>query len=314
MRIFMAPMEGVVDHAMRSLYAALGGMDAFVTEFVRVTDTRLPERVFKKYCPELAAPLTLPVKVQLLGSNPQALAENAAKVAALGASGIDLNFGCPAKTVNKNRGGACLLDEPALLFDIVAAVRAAVPAATPVTAKIRLGFHRREGYLDTAKALAGAGASELVVHARCKSDGYKPPAYWHHIAEIRAVVDIPVIANGDIWTVADYLECRRQSACDDVMLGRGLLARPDLARAIKAHHQGDTWQPMSWQAVLPWLVRFHETTVGAYPLRHCGNRLKQWLMYLSRTYPEAARLFNRIKHSRDPEFLRASLIHPDCAQ
>lgn len=307
MRIYMAPMEGVVDHHMRKLFAEIGGVDLFVTEFVRVTDTRLPERTFLRYAPELDAPINVPVRVQLLGSNALALAQNARRVAAMGAPAVDLNFGCPAKTVNKHRGGACLLDEPGLIFDIVAAVRNALPPEVPVTAKIRLGYLQRAGFVETAKAIAAGGASELVVHARSKSEGYRPPAYWHQIAEIKDAVKIPVIANGEIWTAEDYQKCVTDSGCKDVMLGRGLLARPDLARAIKALNQGLPHRYFSWDELLPWLIRFQLETLDVYPRKFCGNRLKQWLMYLGRTYPQAVTLFERIKRRRDPDEINQAL-------
>ena len=204
----MAPMEGVVDPYLRALYCEIGGIDLFVTEFIRVTHTLLPPKLFFRLCPELEQPLAVPVRVQLLGSDSHALAANASRAAALGAPGIDLNFGCPAKTVNKHRGGACLLQEPATLFELVNAVRQATPSNVPVTAKMRLGYLAREGYVENALAIAEAGAQELVVHGRSKTDGYKPPAYWDAIGEIRAALDIPVVANGDIWDLEDFKRCR----------------------------------------------------------------------------------------------------------
>ncbi len=300
-RILMAPMEGVVDHHLRAIYAAIGGIDQCVTEFVRITHTQLPEKVFRRYCPELDHPIRVPVHVQLLGSDPEYLALNARKAARMGARAIDLNFGCPAKSVNQHRGGACLLQEPDLLHRIVKAVREAVPAETPVTAKIRLGYETRTGFLETAKAIEAGGASELVVHARSKTDGYKPPAYWHLIADIRQAVTLNVVANGEIWTPADYHHCRATSGCQDVMLGRGLLAQPDLACEIKAELKGQPYQPLTWASLLPVLEQFHLNTLSAYPLKFCGNRLKQWLMYLKTHYPEAETFFETIKKTRNPE-------------
>ena len=290
-----------MDHHLRKLYASLGGVDVFVTEFIRITNTVLPARVFYKYCPELLDPIGAPVRVQLLGSNPEVLALNAYKVASLGAVAIDLNFGCPAKTVNRHRGGACLLNEPQLLYKIVSSVRKAVPSDIEVTAKIRLGYEQRMGFLDTAKAIMDAGASEIVVHARSKEDGYKPPAYWDCIALIKNALTIPVIANGEIWTVSDYLNCRSQSLCRDVMLGRGLLATPDLALAIKANLSGVPHTHMHWGEVLPLLYELHRATVDSYPSKFCGNRVKQWLMYLKRTYSQANDFFEAVKRTRSPE-------------
>ncbi len=145
----------------------------------------------------------MPVRVQLLGQPPQWLAENAQTAIELGSPGVDLNFGCPAKTVNKSKGGAVLLKETQTLYDIVKAVRDAVPAEIPVSAKIRLGFEDKSLAIENAIAITEAGASELVVHARTKTEGYKPPAYWDWIAEIKQHTDIPLVANGESWNAED---------------------------------------------------------------------------------------------------------------
>ncbi|VUD69045.1 tRNA-dihydrouridine(16) synthase [Thalassocella blandensis] len=256
---------------------------------------------------QLLVGASCPTRIQLLGSNAEAIAENARKAAELGAPGIDLNFGCPAKTVNKNRGGACLLNEPDTLFNIVNAVRRRVPQHVPVTAKIRLGYEARNRYLENALAITEAGASELVVHARSKTDGYNPPAYWECIAEIKAITDITVIANGEVWTLQDYHRCRDVSQCDDVMIGRGLLATPDLALAIKSHQQGIDYQLKPFAEIAELLLEFFLLTSHAYPKKYMGNRVKQWLFYLQRQYPEAQQLFQQIKKHRDFTTLYSAL-------
>lgn len=343
MHIYLAPMEGVVDHHLRYLLSRIGGIDTCVTEFVRVTNHVLPEKVFKRYSPELLWPPITPVskapssaadalppnpgqfeagqnanselpkaalcptRIQLLGSNATALAANARKAASMGAPGIDLNFGCPAKTVNKNRGGACLLKEPDTLYSIVSQVRQAVPVHIPVTAKIRLGFDSRKGYLENVKALSDAGATEIVVHARSKADGYRPPAYWEIIGEIKDAATIPIIANGEIWNVEDFKLCRQRSGCRDVMLGRGLLATPDLALAIKTLEAGEDYRWKTWPEIAEILLEFFEMTSAIYPAKHLGNRAKQWLFYLKRQYPGAEKLFDEIKRSRDYLFIREAI-------
>src|SRR5450830_387108 len=179
MTILLAPMEGLLDFVLRDILTRVGGVDRCVSEFIRVTNTLLPEQVFIRVVPELLNGgrtfAGVPVAAQLLGSDPVCLAENAARLAALGPHGIDLNFGCPAKTVNRHGGGAALLDEPELLLAIVAAVRRAVPKAMPVSAKMRLGVHDDSRALECALALEGGGASELVVHARTRADAYPHP-------------------------------------------------------------------------------------------------------------------------------------------
>lgn len=294
MRIILAPMEGVVDHLMRDMLTRIGGFDLCITEFVRVVDQLLPRRVFTRLCPELLdggkTPAGTPVRVQLLGQEPQWLAENAARAVALGSPGVDLNFGCPAKTVNKSKGGAVLLKETETLYRIMQAVRSAVPAEFPVTAKMRLGFDDTSLALDNARALAEAGASELTVHARTKADGYRPPAYWPWIAEIRKVISIPVIANGEIWQPADAVLCREQSGSTDIMLGRGALAQPNLALRIR-----DGVPLLPWPEVLAMLMRYSEYEIAGDKGLYYSNRIKQWFSYLRLQYPEAEVLFQQLR-------------------
>lgn len=294
MRIILAPMEGVVDHLMRDMLTQIGGFDLCITEFVRVVDQLLPRRVFTRLCPELLnggkTPAGTPVRVQLLGQEPQWLAENAARAVALGSPGVDLNFGCPAKTVNKSKGGAVLLKETETLYRIMQAVRSAVPPEFPVTAKMRLGFDDTSLALDNARALAEAGASELTVHARTKADGYRPPAYWPWIAEIRKVISIPVIANGEIWQPADAALCREQSGSADIMLGRGALAQPNLALRIR-----DGVPLLPWPEVLAMLMRYSEFEIAGDKGLYYSNRIKQWFSYLRLQYPEAEALFQQLR-------------------
>eukprot|EP01093_Parvamoeba_rugata_P012949 TRINITY_DN390_c0_g1_i1.p1 TRINITY_DN390_c0_g1~~TRINITY_DN390_c0_g1_i1.p1 ORF type:complete len:197 (+),score=39.82 TRINITY_DN390_c0_g1_i1:1429-2019(+) len=182
MKLVLAPMEGVVDFKMRQLLTDIGGFDLCVTEFVRVIDACLPDKVFKRYCPELQnnglTRAGTPVRIQLLGQVAHALAENAVKVIELGSHGVDLNFGCPAKTVNKSKGGAVLLKDPEHMYEIIKAVRDAVPNEHQVSAKIRLGFDDDSNSQEIVDAVVSAGANSIAIHARTKRDGYNPPAYW----------------------------------------------------------------------------------------------------------------------------------------
>ncbi|MCC2607478.1 tRNA-dihydrouridine synthase [Planctobacterium marinum] len=287
-------MEGVVDHLMRDMLTRIGGYDICVTEFVRVVDALLPAKVFTRLCPELhnggLTPAGTPVRVQLLGQNPEALAANACRAVELGSHGVDLNFGCPAKTVNKHRGGAVLLKDTESLYQILKAVRQAVPAHQIVSAKMRLGFDDKSLAVDNALALQEGGADMLVIHARTKREGYNPPAYWDWIARIKEKIDIPIVANGEIWTVADAKRCAQQSGCQDLMLGRGALAHPGLALSIR---QG---QPeMHWQAMLQLLIQYSGYELYGAKGKYYPNRVKQWLRYLQIQFPEARVLFEAVR-------------------
>ncbi len=311
MRLLLAPMEGVIDHTMRDLLSGLGALDRCVTEFVRVSDLLLPPRVFRRYCPELdrggVTSAGVPVYLQLLGSNPSAMADNAARAAEMGARGVDLNFGCPSKTVNRTQGGAILLRQPERVHAVIAAVRRAVPSATPVTVKIRLGYDDASQLEDNVRGVAAAGPSELVVHARTRRDGYRPPAYWEQLARVREWIQVPVVANGEIWSVDDARRCREASGCDDLMLGRGILSRPDLACLIRAHDLQRVLDPLDWPGVLALVLRLFEAMLPIYQPRHVGNPVKQWLAYQRFYFPQAAQLFEHIKRMRNPVDIHAAL-------
>jgi tRNA-dihydrouridine synthase C len=278
---------------------------------VRVTDRLLPARVFRRLCPELdqggRTRHGTPVYVQILGGQPAVVADNAARAAALGAPGIDLNFGCPAKTVNRSDGGAVLLREPQRVHDIAAATRRALPATVPLSVKVRLGFEDRSAFAEVIDAITAAGASEIVVHARTRRDGYRPPAYWSEIRRVRPRTPLPLIANGEIWSPADAQRCREESGSRDLMLGRGTLCRPDLPRLVRGLDQGEPVSPLRWDQVQPLLQHFFEVTLERHGPRHAGNPLKQWLVYLKVYYLEAALLFEHIKRLRDVDSLRKAL-------
>ena len=305
MTIWLAPMEGLLDHGLRDTLTRVGGIDLCVSEFIRVTDTVLPARAFTRVVPELRngsrTAAGVPVRVQLLGSDPVCLAENAQVLAELQPAGIDLNFGCPAKTVNRHRGGAVLLQEPELIGRIVTEVRRAVPAQIPVSAKMRLGYEDDALAEDCAQAIEAGGASDLVVHARTKVHGYKPPAYWDRIADLRQSVKLPMVANGEIWTVQDALRCREVTGCERLMVGRGMVSDPGLALAIARHDAGEATAgtALRWDEVKALMPVFWQSVTRRVTPRHRAGRMKQWLNYLRRAYPEAQQAFDEMRLVHD---------------
>lgn len=308
-RIYLAPMEGLLDFVLRDILTRVGGVDRCVSEFIRVTHTLLTERTFLRVMPELSnggyTPSGVPVRAQLLGSDAASMAENAARLAELGPHGIDLNFGCPARVVNRHGGGAMLLQYPEELHRIVRAVRRAVPAHMPVSAKMRLGFDDDRLAVECAQALADGGAEELVVHARTKADAYRPPAYWERVNDIRLGVNIPVVANGEIWSVDDAHRCRQASGCNHLMLGRGMVTDPGLALAIRqwdsgACNPGNADPLVPWADVLPLMGAFWRLVVARLERRQQAGRLKQWLNFMRNRYPEAQVAYDALRTLHDP--------------
>lgn len=305
----LAPMDGVTDWVHRELASALGGVSQCVTEFVRVTDRAPPKRVFTATCPELLrGGLTrsgVPVFVQLLGGDAQAMADAAAVAVELGAPGIDINFGCPAKRVNNHDGGASILKCPARAELITRSVRQVVPSEVPVTVKVRLGWEDSESVVEIARAAEQGGASWLTIHGRTKAQMYGPPVDYAAIGRARAALAIPVVANGDLASREALERCAAESGAHAFMIGRGALARPYLFRSLRGESLGELESLDSYCQVLVRYAALMEQA-GFTPLsRLC--RLKQWLS-LARTFAvELTPLFDRVKRCADEQTALAAL-------
>lgn len=308
MRVILAPMQGVLDPPVRQLLTEFNEYDLCISEFVRVVDQLLPSKVFYRLCPELLnggkTASGTPVRVQLLGQSPEWLAENALRAVELGSPGVDLNCGCPSKTVNGSNGGASLLKQPELIYQATKAIRQTVPLHLPVSVKVRLGWDSAQAAFEIADAVEQGGATEIAVHGRTKTDGYRAERInWEKIGEIRQRLSIPVIANGEIWNWRDGQDCLQATGCEALMIGRGALNIPNLSHVVKHNIN-----KLSWEQILPILQKYaqvenaHDT--GFYHIA----RIKQWLQYLKKEYPEAITLFEKIKTCQTAEELRARLV------
>lgn len=311
--IMLAPMQGLCDDVMRDLLTRIGGFDECVSEFVRITHTLHSKQTWLRHVPEIATDnrtfAGVPCTVQILGSDADMMARNALEAVKLGANKIDLNFGCPAPTVNKHQGGAVLLKEPERVRHIVHTLRTALPDHIPLTAKMRLGYENTDLTLDNAQAIAEGGASLLTVHARTKVEGYEPPAHWAWLNTIRQAVNIPVVANGDIFDLQDFIAIKQQSGCTQFMLGRGAVMRPDLARQIRQFEQDKpVTQAQFNHEIMDWIRLFfdlcvHKESNNKYPVA----RLKQWLGMMKKIYPEAQQLFDAIRVLKEVDDVRTVL-------
>lgn len=312
-KLILAPMQGLCDDVMRDLLTQIGGFDECVSEFVRITHTVHSKPTWLRHVPELAngnrTRAGVPCTVQILGSDAEMMAVNALVAVQMGADKIDINFGCPAPTVNKHKGGAVLLQEPELVHHIVKTLRFRLPEHITLTAKMRLGYENKDLALENAQAIAEGGAAVLTVHARTKVEGYEPPAHWAWVNKIRQHIDIPVIANGDVFTLQDYQDIVRESGCTQIMLGRGAVIRPDLALQIKQYQQNLPIQPAAFNdEIMMWIRQFVDLCCAKesnnkYPVA----RLKQWLAMMKPAYPEAVVLFDTIRAIKEIEQIKPIL-------
>ena len=315
--IVLAPMDGVTDALMRRLLTRRMPFSYCVTEFIRVSGMVPPDKTFLQDVPELRhdsrTKSGAAVQVQLLGGDPERLAESALRAVRLGATGIDLNFGCPAPTVTKHDGGATLLKFPDRLELIVSTVRAAVPLDIPVSAKLRLGWDDPRAIHGNAERAARGGASWITIHGRTKMQGYTPPAYWEPIGEVRRNLDIPVVANGELLSVDDLRRCQDQSGCEHFMVGRGALAEPGLvtelatALGMVVCDEHVSWcggEAHRWRPLLREMVELSRD--AGEPERRTISRVKQWLNYAR--HKGAVQWFDSLKRL---ESLDAILNHID---
>lgn len=303
-------MEGVTDAPMRDFLCGLGGFTYCVTEFYRISQDVPTPRAIKREVPELEHQCKtrsgVPVQVQFLGGHPERLAQAAQNAVAAGAQSIDLNFGCPAPTVNRHDGGATLLKFPERIEVIVRTVRMALPEDIAVSAKLRLGWDDANDIHRNAEACARGGANWITIHARTRMQGYRPPAYWAPIAQVKSALDIPVVVNGEIWTIQDFRRAREQSGCEHFMLGRGALANPHLASAISLElglARSNNLVSTEW----PKLINDFINTARNYGYSngYALCRIKQWMRFARHLNNP---LFESIKNCQSLEEVTSSLV------
>jgi tRNA-dihydrouridine synthase B len=217
----LAPMDGYSDWPFRSLCRSLGSAMSY-TEFVKSEDiVHLFRRVRAKLTYEEAE---RPVAIQIYGDDPDILLEAALIAQDLGADTLDVNMGCPAKSVVHRGCGVGLMRTPEKIGQIFSKLTAKL--SIPVTGKMRLGWDDCISYREVARIVEDNGAALIAVHGRTKNQGYGGQADWDAIAEVKSLVRIPVIGNGDVKRVADIQRMKDYTGCDAVMIGRGAIANP----------------------------------------------------------------------------------------
>lgn len=229
----LAPMAGVTDTIFRRFIREMGGCGLLMTEFTSADGVvRWRDATAKRYLHFV--PDEHPISSQLFGSHAESLAEAARRIEAYGFDMVDLNLGCPAKKVVKCNGGSGLLRDLPAIRQIFEAVRAAVKI--PFTVKFRAGWSESElVFRELAKMAEGCGLDAVAMHARTREQGYTGQAQWQWIAELKSLVSIPVIGNGDVRTPEDARAMVAATGCDAVMIGRAAASNPWIFRQIAEH-------------------------------------------------------------------------------
>ncbi|MEW6285347.1 MAG: tRNA-dihydrouridine synthase family protein [Chloroflexota bacterium] len=217
----LAPMDGYSDWPFRSLCRRLGSAMSY-TEFVKVEKilSRSKEPAKRLHFEEGERPIVF----QIYGDDPDLILKAALKVQALNPDIIDINMGCPAKTIADRGAGVGMMLTPVKVARTFRKLTRAL--RVPVTGKMRLGWERNKNYKLIARIVEEEGGSLIALHGRTKEQRYSGNADWDAIAEVKSLVKIPVIGSGDVRTVADIQRMKRHTNCDAVMIGRGAIANP----------------------------------------------------------------------------------------
>lgn len=229
--LILAPMQGVGDRVFRKAMCSIGGFDEAVADFLRVPINAHVQSLACVYHADEIKPI--PLAAQIMGSDPNLMAAMAIEIEKRGAPRIDVNCGCPSNTVTGRGAGSKLLKDPNLLHKNASAIVKAV--STPVTVKMRAGYEDLSLFKENLFAAQESGISYLTLHPRTKVDGFKNLANWDLIAEAKQLLRIPIVGNGDIFTVADALKMLTHTKCDALMIGRGSLVNPFIFHQIRYH-------------------------------------------------------------------------------
>ncbi|GBL27332.1 probable tRNA-dihydrouridine synthase 1 [Verrucomicrobiota bacterium] len=226
-----------------------------------------------------------PMGVQIFGATPASMAQAARQVCdRVRPDFLDLNFGCPAHKVIEQNAGSGLLRCPALLYDLVKAVKDAIPDV-PLTAKMRLGWdYESVVAVEVAVRLEQLGVEAIAVHGRTKEQGYSGEAHWGYIAQVAAAVSIPVTGNGDVKDGVSAKRRRDESGVSGLMIGRAALSNPWIFNEIKAAlaGQGEITPVITAQKRWDAIIRLSELTLEVHASR-LGSRDVRWM--LDRLHP-----------------------------
>ncbi|MGN0368412.1 MAG: tRNA dihydrouridine synthase DusB [Wujia sp.] len=238
-KIILAPMAGICDLPFRLLCKEMG-CDIVYTEMVSAKgmfyNNKNTEPLLRSEKQER------PVGVQIFGSEPELMAEQAKRLEERGFDFIDVNMGCPVPKIVNNGEGSALMKNPKLIGEIVHSLSEAVHI--PVTIKIRAGFSKEScNAPEVAKIAEAAGAAAIAVHGRTREQYYQGSADWDIIRRVKDVVKIPVIGNGDVTCGQDVLAIKEQTGCDSVMIGRAAKGNPWIFREVA--HFLKTGEPLA---------------------------------------------------------------------
>ena len=292
----LAPMAGITDTVFRRFIREMDGCGLLMTEFTSADGVMAKkDKKAKRYLHFY--PGEHPISSQLFGSNPDSLGEAARVVEGLGFDLVDLNLGCPAKKVVKCNGGSGLLRELPVIQKIFESVRGAVKI--PFTVKFRAGWSENElVFRELGKMAEGCGLDAIAMHARTREQGYSGQAQWQWIAELKSLITIPVIGNGDIRTPEDARAMVAETGCDGVMIGRSAASNPWIFRQISQYTATGSYDVASRADRYEMIRRYFGMLIEeGYP--DATGKMKQFASWFTHGVEGGAKLRKAIYESKN---------------
>lgn len=300
----MAPMADVTDVHFHEVLRELGGPGLYTAEMVRSADLVAGSARCRRLVARPGGCRSF--AVQVYGADPEDLAAAAVVAAEAGADVVDLNMGCPAKTLTGKACGSGLLRDLRQVLRIFRTVRRRLPDPVPLTVKTRLGWDdRRRSHVELGRMAEGEGLAGVTLHGRTRAQMFRGEADWTAIAELVQAVSIPVVGNGDVREPEDVLRMRRETGCAGVMIARGALANPWIFRQARDLLAGRTPRAPSLEERRRVILDHHDRLVGALPAREAFHRARKLVgFYLAGVPRRGGELRRRLNEPRDTDGFR----------
>jgi tRNA-dihydrouridine synthase B len=298
-RLIMAPMAGYTNLPFRLMVKRLGA-GLVTTEMVSAMGLTLNQRKTLDYLK--SHPDERPIAVQIFGSKPDVMARAAQMAVGAGADLVDINMGCPVKKVVKTGAGASLLRDPRRAAEIITAVRLSCTA--PLTVKIRAGWSPGEPVaVEIARMIEDCGADAITVHSRFANQGFSAPADWAWIARVKERLKIPVIGNGDVFSLPQALKMRNETGCDGVMIGRGAIGNPWIFKQILSAEQGLPVCTPDLSERRSFIMEHFQLLSGSMGEHRAALVMRGVLLSYTKGLPHSSRFRGLITKVRDAESL-----------
>lgn len=295
--VFLAPMAGVTDISFRGLCKEMG-CELVYTEMVSAKalyygseNTKTLLRVSEEESP---------VAVQIFGREPELMAEICEKYLnpREDICIIDVNMGCPAPKIVKNKEGSALMLEPNLAYDIIKSLKKV--SNKPVTVKFRKGYDDEHiNAVEFGKAMEEAGADAIAVHGRTRKQMYEGKADWDIIRAVKNAVSVPVIGNGDVFSPDDALKMKELTNCDGIMVARGSMGNPWIFKQIGEVLKGNTIEEISYKEKIEMCIRHYELAIkndGEYKAIREMRKHASWYL---KGLPKSTEIRNEINSIND---------------